>query len=83
MLNKYAVALLIGQVSADVAYSTFECGDDCTPSKCSDVSNLACDFPDESWDIVDLIGQMPCKQCTQSTDSKCSSSDISSKYTTS
>ena len=83
MKFNYSIALLVGSIKADVSFSTFECGNDCTPSKCSAVSNLACDFPEISWDIVDLIGQMPCKQCTPSSSSKCAASEINNLYTTS
>ena len=61
MLKNAVLAIFLGKASADVSYSTFECGDDCTPAKCSGVSNTACDFPDASWDAPDLIGQMSCK----------------------
>ena len=52
-------------VSANVGFSTFECGDNCTPDKCSAVANLACDFPTENFDYADQIGQTGCKTCTQ------------------
>jgi len=56
--------ITISVVKSNVSYSTFECDVHCVPDTCEDVENVACDFPDESFDTTDLIEQMPCKECS-------------------
>lgn len=59
------IGLLLGSAKAAVSWSDFECGDTCVPAdKCADgVENLACDFPDATFNSKELIEETACKQC--------------------
>lgn len=74
---------LLGVTVADVSYSSTACGDNCVSSECPVVNNSACDFANDTFDVHDLLGQLPCKQCTQSSASTCSLSQIKDDYDTS
>ena len=78
-----AMSALLGLTNATVSHSTTECGDSCSPAKCTMVTNEGCSFKTETFDMKDQLEQLPCKVCTQSTDAKCTSSSIKAAFTTS
>ena len=56
-------SFLFSLAAADVNFSDFVCVENCSPDKCSNVTNEPCDLADGVFDAPQLIADMECKVC--------------------